>query len=556
MKRAWVERALLCGALLLAILAVDPRGEFPLNDDWNFALTTWKFAETGELQYSRFTAMTLKTQVLWGAAWTLALGKSFLVLRLSTLVLWIGVSLILDIWLTRLAVPAATRRIAVLALAFHPIVLWAAFTYMTQIPFLFCSIAALAAFHRGLASDEDGWLWVGALFTVGAYLIRQTGIALALAPMVVLVRHWRGLPSGRARKAAIVGLPVLLFVLLFVFTSVLEGYPGQIKEHFVVWKVGAAALPMQIARVVGYYSLFNLQNAGLFFAPLVVVALLGGITIRSRAGVWSWGATTLACVGGAALMILKGFPMPYWSTLPRLDIHPGNIFINFGLGPLTLRDTWTLGMDGPFALQADARHALTYGAAILGGGVLAILLSGWFRAAELGDARRTAVELSVAHCVVATAALLPSGIYFDRYCVDSLWSLAVLIPVLVGGLRRNQVAVATATLVIVGAFAVLSTQEYLEWNRARWQAYHDLRDDGVGLDRMDGGYEINQYLIGGFDGPILLRRSGFSVIDHEYVISFNRLPGYRVKRSYEFHSFLGLRRGEIHVLRRVPGYEP
>jgi hypothetical protein len=555
MRRAWVERAILVGAMLLAIVIVDPRGEIPLNDDWNFALTTWTFTDTGELRYSRFTAMTLKTQVLWGALWTLALGKSFFVLRLSTLVLWIGAVMLLDSWLRRIEVSVGMRWLAVLSLAFHPIVLWSAFTFMTQVPFLFCSIAALASYHRGLVRNDDRMLALGAAMTVAAYLVRQTGVALAFAPLVVLVMHWGETPGSRFRKMAIAGSPIVLFGLFALFTDVLEGYPGQIREHFVVWKVAAAELPVQIGRVVGYYTLFNLQNAGLFFGGLVLVAVLAGVLTGSRRAVALWVISSIAFLWGAAAMILKGFPMPYWSALPRLDIHPGNIFVNLGLGPLTLRDTWTLDMAGPFAVGEPWRQALTWIAAILGAAAISILVLSWWRAKDMATDRRTTIELAVAHCIAATAALLPSGIYFDRYCVDSLWSLAVLIPALVATAKRWQLATAASVLGVTLAFGVLGTQEYLEWNRVRWQAYHDLRRDGVGLEQLDGGYEINQYLIGGFDGPILLKRSGFSVIDHEYVIAFNRLPGYRVVRSYGFKSFLGARRGEIHVLRRVPGPE-
>lgn len=556
MRRVWLERAILLGVMLLAIVIVDPRGDIPLNDDWNFALTTWTFADSGELRYSRFTAMTLKTQVLWGAFWTLLLGKSFFVLRLSTLVLWVGAAMILDAWLRRIEVSNGLRWIAVLSLAFHPIVFWSAFTFMTQIPFLFCSIAALASFHRGLVRGEDRMLTLGAVMTVAAYLIRQTGVVLALAPLVVLVRHWGESRDGRWRRAAIAGSPIVLFVLLAAFTSVLEGYPGQIREHFVVWKVAASELPLQVARVVGYYTLFNLQNAGLFLCALVLLAGFGGgLATRSRGVVVLWTISTTACLAGAAAMILKGFPMPYWSSLPRLDIHPGNIFVNLGLGPLTLRDTWTLDMPGPFAMGATGRLVLTWVAALLAAVVATVLVRSWWQARSLDRPRRTAIELAVAHCVGATAVLLPSGIYFDRYCVDSLWSLVVLIPALLGSVSWRRALPAFAALGITLSFGVLATQEYLEWNRVRWQAYHDLRADGVSLERMDGGYEINQYLIGGFDGPILLEKSGFSVIDHEYVIAFNRLPGYRVVRTYDFESFLGLRRGAIHVLGRIPGIE-
>ncbi|MGK2859528.1 MAG: ArnT family glycosyltransferase [Thermoanaerobaculia bacterium] len=554
MNRRFVESALCAAALLACILFVGPRGEFPLNDDWNFALTTWKFVDSGEFVYSRFTAMTLKLQVLWGALWTIALGKSHEVLRFSSLALFVLSTVVVNRWLARLGVDGGMRVVATAAFAFHPVLFWSAFTFMTQVPFLFCSVLALWAFHRGLDDDDARYALLGAAAIVGAFFIRQTGVVLALAPTIAILRQRETLSPRWRRLLAVALSPVALFTMLIVFTNALRGYPGQILEHFVVWKVPLAELPAQVMRVAGYYSFFNFQNAGLFLLPLTL--LLPVWLARDKAGRIIGAGSVAVFAAGAAHMILRGYPMPYWSDVPKLEVHPGNILVNLGLGPLTLRDTWTLDMEPPFSAGYGERTLLTLVAAILGGIVVAALIRSWTLAKGRSRPERCMIEMSVVHCVAATGALFVSGIYFDRYVVDSLWTLALLIPVVVGSVGRPARVLAAVATILVATFSLLATQEYLRWNGARWQAFSRLQAEGISMARMDGGYEINQFLVGGFDGPILLKRSGFSVVDPEYILTFNRVPGYTVVSEDRFESFLGRRRGAVLTLRRVDGAQP
>jgi len=548
-KREFVEPAVFVLLLFACIAFIGIRGEFPLNDDWNFALTTWRFADTGELVYSRFTAMTLKLQVLWGALWTLALGKSHEVLRCSSLALWIPSVLIVNRWLVRLRVEAGLRVLATAAFAFHPIVLWSSFTYMTQIPFLFCSVVALFAFQRALDDDDLRWAVAGAAAIVGAYFIRQTGVALAIAPAVAILRRREALSPRWKTLLAVSLAPVGLFAFLSLFTTALRGYPGQIGEHFVVWRVPLAELPVQALRVAGYYTLFNFQNAGLFILPLAIVA--AAWIARERGGRLFAVITIVAMLAGAGHMILRDCPMPYWSDIPTLEVHPGNVLVNLGLGPLTLRDTWTLDQEPPFPAGRGVRILLTLGGAMLGGILISALARGWRVAPARPANEGVLIDMAVVHCTVATCGLFVSGIYFDRYSVDSLWTLAILVPVLAGRIPVLVRAVAVTTMLAVGAFGVLATQEYLHWNAARWTAFARLQARGISLARIDGGYEINQYLVGGFDGAILLKRSGFSVIDPEYILAFGRVPGYSVVAEDGFESFGGMRSGVVLTLHRV-----
>ena len=93
---AWVDAgagALIC-AWIAGIAFVDPRGEFPINDDWSFQRALERFLYEGRLGSTGWghdirTAggPALLTQLLWAAAFVRALGYSFVTLRIAVLTL-------------------------------------------------------------------------------------------------------------------------------------------------------------------------------------------------------------------------------------------------------------------------------------------------------------------------------------------------------------------------------------------------------------------------------------------------------------------------------------
>jgi hypothetical protein len=116
---------LIVAAFAAAIALIHPRGNFPLNDDWDFALPTWTFARTGQFHFTHFTAVSLRAMVLWGAAWTRLFGASFEVLRASTLALAAATLPVINTILRRAKVATFPRVGTTLAFAFHPIFIWA-----------------------------------------------------------------------------------------------------------------------------------------------------------------------------------------------------------------------------------------------------------------------------------------------------------------------------------------------------------------------------------------------------------------------------------------------
>lgn len=486
--------------------------------------------------------MSLRAQVLWGALWTMVGGKSFEVLRVSTLVLAAGILCVLNLLLAFAGVGRITRGISCAAMLFHPLFFWSSFTFMTHIPYVFLSIVAFYFLLRGLVEDRIGFTSVAMLAVIGSFFIRQTGIVNALAAGCVLFLSRHELHPRRWRAhTTVMTLTVLLFAVLYLSTSMLTGYPGQIEEHLTIWNQGALGIALNAGEIVIRDVVLNFQYGALLLLPLVAAFL---VVPRTRAALlllmvvsipFLWVTTTFWSIGN---------PMPYKNG--------GEILINLGLGPPTLRDTWIERLPYPSHLPVSATTVLTFASAAGGAWLVWSLISGgWWKEKDgVNPVRTMAARYGLAHMALATAALFVSGLYFERYVLDSLWALAVVIPISVEPriVRLRRICI---TLVAVFAlFSIGATQEYLDWNRARWAAFGELQSRGITLARLDGGYEINQYLLGGFDGSIHLRKRGFSVIDDEFVLAFQLLPGYREIASYPYRGFFGLRQGTVRVLER------
>ncbi|HYO77455.1 MAG TPA: hypothetical protein VE010_13420, partial [Thermoanaerobaculia bacterium] len=135
-------RLLLLAAFVAAVIAVDPRGNFPLNDDWGVGYTTFTLARTGEIHFTPFASATAYLQFIWGALWVTLFGESFTVLRFATLTLSLASTLLAYSLLRYVQIERRLALFGAAALLFHPLFVWASFTSMTHVPFVFLSLLA------------------------------------------------------------------------------------------------------------------------------------------------------------------------------------------------------------------------------------------------------------------------------------------------------------------------------------------------------------------------------------------------------------------------------
>lgn len=538
-SRSWLRFLLFIVGVSVAVIAfVDPRGNFPLDDDWSFALSTWHLAETGEIRLARFTGMSLRAQLVWGAMWTRLAGESFEVLRASTLVLALG-SLLLFATLARAVLRDQKKvSLAVLIFACNPIFVWASFTYMTHVPFIFLQLLAAVAFAAFMTRGSVALVVAGAVAALASCFVRQTGVGILIAAAMtfLLARDVRRRREAVATVAGAAGL----FVVLYLFTDVLH---GNLQDHALHASTRGTALAERaewLLRSTRNAFLMNLEYGVVFLPALAVISF---VTFKGgRKATLSLLLMALPFMAFASHMTGVGQPFPYPIG--------GNVLENLAIGPLTLRDTFTFSLPYTRALPFVVLPVLTYAVAAAGAFAL------WWLGCRLVAALRSreASELFlVTQLLVGCVMLIPGGLYFDRHSLDSLWPAALLVAGGMGVLSRRVVVAAVAVTVLAGALGVVGTREYLSWNRARWAAFEELRRRGVTLEQMDGGVEINQYLIGGFDGPLKLRLPGMSVVDDRFILAFQPVAGYRELFREPYRSGLfGTR--HVHALERTSGY--
>lgn len=518
----------------LTVVAVDPRGDFPLDDDWDFALTSWDLALHGEMQRSPFAAATSYTQAIWGAAWTLLFGQSYTVLRASTLALALASVLLILAILRRAGVSYWLALFGAVAFLAHPLFFWSAFTFMTHVPTVLLGALALWLFMRGVESGAGLFHVLAAIVGIASVFSRQTAVVNLLTMLaVVLILRERIGPRWRTVLAIYAGALLFLGGLLVSTDLILSSDATAVH---------AARLNADWLFVPLHHSFFNAQNAALFYAPLLLPAVMG---LGRQPFRWTslLPITTLFAVASVH-MILLGRPIPYFNG--------GNVFSDLGLGPHTLRDTFTFRMPYPYHLPYGSRlvlMALSTVAAI----VVAAILVRWSRRddAETG-ARAVLIRYCAAYCLIGTAIHCGMRLYFDRYSIDTMWPLPILLTVLASrtAIPRWGRLVAAGVLAIVFVFSLTFTSEYLSWNRARWAGYRLLRQHGVGLERMDGGYEVNA-LLAIANGRGYLGKPGFGVADDEYILAFQEVPRYATLARIPYSRWLGLAHGYVYVLRRV-----
>src|SRR5579884_3418460 len=100
-----VDVAIIVIVFAIAVAITNPIGNFPLDDDWDFSLSTWHLVHAGQVQHTPFTSNIAVLQYFWGALWTILFGESSTVLRFCTLFLTLASTILIYVILRRAEVP-------------------------------------------------------------------------------------------------------------------------------------------------------------------------------------------------------------------------------------------------------------------------------------------------------------------------------------------------------------------------------------------------------------------------------------------------------------------
>jgi hypothetical protein len=540
-----------------SLAVVNPRGDFPLNDDWVYGRTVKDLMATARYQPPGEEVMLI-TNVLWGMLFCIPAGFSFNALRLSTLVLSLLGILGVYVLARELRVPRWSAVLAALVVGFNPVYYALSNTFMTDVPCTAIAVIAAVFLVRNLRNGSDRDLFVGTMLVVAATLSRQTAIAipLAFAFALILRRGITGRSILRAAAPTLVSLSAVFGFKQWLGARVpLEAYrTGQLLH--------ALTSPGMLLRSLvlnSYHALFYL---GWFLAPVLILAVTSvAPSHRKKALVIS------IATSGALLVVVGRFLFLGQDVIMPLG---ANVIIRSGIGPLTLHDAYFLQLNRPPALPPGFWLAATVvslaGAALLAGavGVCMADAAPRLRPGKMGD-----IEAARAFLLLGTGFyLLPclASYSFDRYLVFAVPLLAATIasissasPGLPRVTRAFSRLAAVALLAMSSLFAILGTRDYLAWNRVRWEALHDLVGSGsVKAEEVDGGYEFNGFYLYDPSRAGVVDGSVWWVRGNKYLIAFGDVLGYRVIKEYSYNRWMPPQIGRVVVLQRdahTPGKE-
>jgi hypothetical protein len=498
----WRPVAALSAIWIALVLVVDPRGDFPMLDDWSYGRSVKHLVEYGELRYDGWNAPTLFLQVLYGALFALPLGFSFEVLRLSTLVAGLagGIGTYL---LLREA--AATRLVAVagsLALMLNPSYFQHSLTFMTDVPFTALVVWSSLFFLRALRTGSLRSTVMGTVLAACATLVRQPGImipvafgiaALATNPLNARL-HIRSTLAALAVTSTYVSYFAAIRYLRME-PVLLGSFQGKIRLF--------VQRPELLTGIAWLLNRARILLTELSLMNLPALLVLGGFAANRK-----WRATQLLAVllVATALTIvltigIGAVDLPYKVFSPVALLMAGQadwgyVDEHYRLRPTLLR------------LQFAAVWLMTFlivARAVVGPSTPPLGHSSTF------DRAGSIFGFSAAALLIAP--FLFSHL-FERYLIPPLPLFMVALACLIRPPRTTLTrtwqgtvaAIAALVLIGFGTLSVLFAHDSLLWNRMRWEAVDVLvNDKQIDPATIDGGLSVNGWFLFPVEGPLRQR---------------------------------------------------
>jgi hypothetical protein len=525
------------GLFLLFCASLAPwTFDFPLNDDWAYALAARNLAETGRLALSDWGSSTQLPHVMLGALSAKLFGFSFNALRLATLLSAAGAVFFFVKILDELEVPAFEKTVAALALALNPLFLVLANSFMTDCHYLFWMLAAAYFYMKNLKDPGDAKaLWLAGLCAAAAYLTRQLAVALPMAFTLALFfrkrLNWRAAAAAWALPAA----AMLGYYLWFKFshgpTWAGENYVGSATLGYLS-KPGAFL-------AASFYRVFAaILESSLLLLPLAAAFAFRGRNFRGKNSLQRrlgpalpW--LTLAALG---LFALVNGSMPYLE----------NNLSRSGIGVLTLGGA-ALKPSGLFAstLFWNLAAAASVAAAVM-------LVSASALALRTGP---PALRFLFTAALLQLAVSLAGAKFFDRYLLVLLPWFAAAAAYAAKEARFSRPA-AIGGLALFALLSWAGMKDYLAWNKAKWELASKPRA-GIAPGEIVNGfdyeawhtYEINMaYLKSMKPLKMIGEWEWQSSNKYKAMVSYSQDPRLKVIDKAEYSTPLSSRKGVLYLL--------
>ncbi|MGP8216517.1 MAG: ArnT family glycosyltransferase [Bacteroidia bacterium] len=538
--------ALLVVFWVVILLIINPIGNFPLNDDWQYARPVWYLLHYGFYSSTDSYSPILIAQVYWGALFCLPGGFSFITLRISALALSITGILVFYFLLLKLCKSRKFSFLGALLLSANPIYLAMSNSFMTDVPFL--AFALLSIYFFFLSADSYNWFHIIAatLFAMIATLIRQHGVVIPLAYALALIIKNRPNPAQCLKYfiPAIITFITLWSGLVWLkyVGSELNPYNGQDMSDFL-------KKPADILSHAADESSLLLAYSGFFLLPLLAFTTWNSVLQMSK---------RRKIIVFSTIILLS--PALVICCTKLLSGNNGNILNTYGIGPRTLKGMENLAYPNPgmpHLLLLLIKIISFTGAIMLLINLLKIILDIIRAFLDRNFTTSLFKQAFILLFFIGYAVLLfIPEFFFDRYLLPFIPLSIVLI--LAGFNENNKIRLpmyisCCIVTIAIGFLGAAMTHDYMSWNSARWQATDYLTKElKLSPEKIDGGYEFNGWEVDANfpKNPDNPKRSWWFVNDDEYVVAFKNFEGYTIIKQFPYRNLVPYEMKNIYVLHR------
>ncbi len=538
---------------LLFAATLSPWGcDFPLNDDWAYALAAQALSATGRITLSDWGASTQLPHIITGALFANVFGFSFSVLRVANLLVAAAALFVFVKILDEFEIKPFEKMAAALTLAFSPLYLVLANSFMTDIHYLFWMLSAVYFYVRRLKDPADGKaLFLAGICAAAAYLTRQLAVALPLAFTLILLLEGRpgpvkAPPARPARPiksvlralAAVWALPLAAMAGYYLWFTRIHGPTWASGNYVVGATLAHLSKPGLLISDSVYRSLAGMLEIGLLLLPLAAGYLFSARQFSSKNGLRCrvTSAGPWLALAALAIFIFMNGPLPYLE----------NTLSHSGLGVLTLGGG-ALKPSGFFA--SPLFWTLATAASLISAVFLLCATSLALRAS--GPALRFIFAAALLHLGVS----LTGAKFFDRYLLTLLPWFALAAVFAAKGVRFSKPAAGLA-LLFCALLAWAGMKDYLAWNGAKWELAGKPRAEFSPGEIINGfdynawySYEKNMAYLKSMKPLSMIGEWEWQkVTDYKAIVSFKPDPRFRVLDKVEYSTPLSSRKGVLYLM--------
>ncbi len=551
--RGWLAAgvALILGWIVIAY-AVNPVGEFMVNDDWAYVRALESLRETGRLGPTGWGpggapgGPALLTHLLWGLLVTETVGFSLTALRISMVFMGLVGCAGLLLTLRLLGLTPGWALWAVLTVMTTPLFLSQCFTFMTDTTFTVMAIWSILFLTHGIRENRTVIVGIGLGFALAAVLTRQLGLVIPLAFTIACFGGEEGGRFGRF-KAVILSAVVVVIPWLIYEIALQRAGSTPIVAHQLIAGLAERIFEKGLPDYL-FVTLTEFFGWGLGYTTFFVTPLLASAAPRLwRRATWRRYAIALSAV----FLVVEAALLGGFLDLPTA-FHR-NVIYDFGVGPVLLKDAYILDIQRFPRLPPVLWYALVYWTA-LWAPVLAVWIVRSLRASGgkgnpkevLGTGDGTFAGRLSALCAVIYLAVISLTGYHDRYLAPVIVFVIIHLAadrrdlLTRGRLGLARVAAAGIPFILIASFSLGGLHDFMALKRGIAAAHEYLLDDlGAKPCEIDGGFEFNGYHCYRNDFAPREGLSWWWAPEETYLVALGPLPGYRVVRVFPFDRTMG-----------------